>query len=399
MTLQRELDELERLLLPWFLVLLGNSTSVLAVQYFVKLFKGPEAHSNNQAMVCFFLAWLAHRVPARLKLKSVLQQREPPHRKNVNAPPYAHPWMHWILGVILKVTAFVMGVALQLRPGQPLATLAVLSVFAVLVHGHQTLQWWWSSACQRFWDVAARLWVTTLTFFTACTLYQWSVQSDSASRMILLGGVWPVLRHVIRWLLFRLLLDPHGRRGTVRVYTSLSLDLPLLICIYSRSSLPEVWSLLVCLSFVDAVCLSWLRLVGLDSMFSLSNLLWVHFIAVNFLGTLQPHRLHSSDITQRVWYSVISLTGVAVVSQLLTTWRCLSLVIPVTRRRRKGKPKPRTGCCPYVFHAQREDVSLDQDTDFSDRSIPTSRHVPELIYVISQSDAMCCAIWGVSKLV
>jgi hypothetical protein len=404
MNLLRELREVEHLLLPWLFILASSSVSLWGFQWFVRLFTTTQA----QARVCFFLGWYTHRLPTRLRLSELRFRVDQPATLDHQAPPFTVPWIHTMLGVMLTVICFVASVTLTLARDLWLSVLTLL-VFTAAKHCYQGLPFRWPSFQTRLWDHLAKLWISVFSISSAAS-YNYIMQQGpldpfkgelTTSRLIAGGVLWPMARHAARWALSKLLLDPHGSRGTVRVYTSMALDLPVLVAVYSQHSLQTVWVLMVCLTLVDSLAVVVLSSFGVSSMLAISNLLWVNLIALNsVLALRQTPRLTSSEFTQRVWYSVMYVVGVLGLSQLWQVavqrlWTARTPSFVYTRLSGAPRRPHRKRWCVPTLHSEPTDVRLDRDLDFSDLAIPTSRHVPHLLSVVAQSDSVCFSLWGV----
>jgi len=327
---------------------------------------------------------------------------------------------------MLKVIVFVVCVAYTSIPLYLLT--AFLMACSILKHVHRAMVWRYASRMAMVVDYIARIWVTVLTYSTSLSFFyltqshQWTtahVWSVLAS-----GLSWPLLRHGLRFAMSLLLVDPHGTRGTVRVYLSLALDLPVLISINAQNDMDVVWTMMVCLAIVDSAAWLWFKWMQVEGMFALSNLLWMNFISLSFLITLKsPEGLTTFQVTQRVWYAVIYLCLVVVLPTLYARvgtyvrekhkLRMMGLMqhrfidnehvsdLPLIldgRGQRDDIMQQRANkCCP-VIHAHAVDVKRDRQQDFSDESISASGHVMHLTRVVTQSDAVSFALWGVYQL-
>ena len=406
MYLLREVRELERMTLPWLFILVGNTVSVWFLQHLVHMFETP----TRQAKVCLFLAWYAHHVPVRLKLQSIYTQLEAPHRRNLHVPPQAQPFIYRSLQVMLVLGCFMLCVAATMDA--PLwVSLLLLVVFVWAKHALSAVPWHWPSQRMRSLFLGVKIWISLLTYGTAAAYFFIMQRHEFVTQQhqILVGLGWPLMRHVARWALSKLLADPHGTRGTVRVYTSLALDLPVLAAIYSQDRLESVWTLLICLAFVDSLALVVMELMGIVNMFALSNQLWMNLIALSFLLTLRKGRyLSTLQMTQRVWYATMYLGALVMLpflyhkaAQVLWTCKCplssYQRVIPATEEEEEEEEKE-PGCCPKL-HTDKADVVKDTDLDFSDQTLPASRHVLHLLSVVAQSDSICFALQAVFLIV
>ena len=257
------------MLLPWLTIIACNSVSVMVFQAFVLVFQRPV----TRARVCFFLSWYTHSMASRLRLPLRQYMRGSTTRLDPEASPSAQPWVHQGLYLVMVVICFVLSVTLSLEHSL-WHTTAWLLLFTALKHAHAVMHLRWPSVRSRVVDLVCKLWVSVLTYSTACSffylthkhlLYQ-SHRAMGPAHMLLGGVGWPVLRHLVRWAVFSLLLDPHGSRGPVRVYASLVLDLPLFISIFSQPGLETVWTLLVCTMIVDSLAVLCWRMARVSSM-------------------------------------------------------------------------------------------------------------------------------------
>lgn len=242
----------------------------------------------------------------------------------------------------------------------------------------------------------AKSWVTVLSFLSHTMLFivsqRYRLEEHNAAMVFLGGLVWPILRHAVRWAFSLLLMDPHGRRGTVRVFTTIALDLPVLICLNAQDSIEVVWVLVICLSLVDAVAAACFSAAGMGGMFSRSNLLWVSFISLSFTLTLKgPKGLTTGEVMQRVWFSVFYLATVTFLPALLHRSRTPT---PAASDLESLAAERQESWFP-TLHPEKADVPVDADLDFSEEAIPASRHVLELVTVVAQADSVCFSLWGI----
>lgn len=398
--------------IAWIMILWGSAVSMFVIGAFFLEFDD----INTRTRLCFFMSWYTHSTPRRLVL-------HPRHlvpgtmRVDLYAPPYTEPLIHQCLGFMLSVSVFVVCVTFTNLP-LPLLTLFLL-VCSVLKHAHRAMVWRYTSTASLVVDYIARTWVTILTYATSITFFyitqknQWT--SDGRAWKVLVGGLaWPLVRHGVRYTISLLLVDPHGTRGEVRVYTSLTLDLPVLISINAQDDIDVVWAMMVCLSIVDAGAFLMLRWLHVEGMFAVSNLLWMNFISLSFLITLKsPDGLTVFQVTQRVWYAVIYLCLVMVLPgayvrmgkfvaqqhrvKILEELYHLNAEYRDEAVQHEDDADSTKGCCP-VMHSRFSDVQRDKNQDFSDESVSTSGHVMGLTRVVKQADAVSFALWGIYQL-
>jgi len=393
--LKSELKELDRLIIPWAFILWGSSLSMVLIQMFVARF---DTH-NVKARVCFFIAWHAHTLPHRLILRP-RALRADTNKPDLEAPPYAQKNIHRVLGFMLHTFVFVISTAAQ---HISLATLSlILGLGLVFKHGHAALWWRYPSSSARTVDLVAKVWISLLSFashtglYVVSQRYRLTATSNTAWQVFFGGLAWPVLRHAARLAFSLLLMDPHGRRGTVRVFTAIALDLPVLICINIQDSIEVIWVLVICLSLVDSVASACFCAAGVGGMFSRSNLLWVSFISLSFTLTLKGHTdLTTWGVMQRVWFSVFYLVTVMFLPSLLLKLTSSTDHADEGPESLAELEQLRAQSWLPTLHPEKLDVPLDGDLDFSEEAIPASRHVMELITVVAQTDSVCFSLWGV----
>lgn len=392
----REFQEMERLLTPWLIILLGTNVTVFAVQGFITAF-----NIRNRVRVCCFLAWSAHTLPDRLSL--LYRAERQPGQMDHTAPVLSRTLPHKLGTVVMTVSAFVASVPLCMDHSLA-STVLVLACATVGKHAYQSLVWRWPSVGYQCLDVAIKSWISVVTYVTVVALFVFMEPKSGATpspRHWVLGGlVWPAVRHAVRWSLASLMVDPHGSRGTVRVYTSLAVDLPLFIMSYSQTNLTTVAALIISVTVVDVVISILLASRDKSTLFAVSNLPWVQIIAILFVPTLQPGTT-MVELLQRLWFGVMYLTVIGTLPGLLVRWhpRCRMRDIPYEKLTdQTEEPVVATAWWRQTWHTPAEQVERDPELDFSDAAIPTSRHVLRLVEVVAQADSICLCLQGMYYL-
>lgn len=403
--IKTELTELERMALPWIFVLLSNSVSVMAVQALVRAF---DEQSLMRVRVCLFLSWYTHTVPARMQLPLRRMRLDNPFKPDYDAPNTSQPWVYRTLGIILNVVCFVLSVAWPASESTLTHTVAWLIGLGAMRHSYHTLMFRYPSKAAVSVDVLCKFWSSLLSYLTAISFY--FVMSDTihfgdeSSPMLAFALLWPVLRHFCRWIIFRVLINPLGTRGTVRVFVSMSTDLPLFISIYTRRDMRVVFMMVVYTALVDCVAVQVLSWSNQQRMFSLSNMPWIHFIAISFLFNLRTEQfvITLSSVAERCWYAVLYMfvfCGLLLLVSTIDDMRSPAKVVQSDNALDEEPEIVDETCCGWrsvpVFHTNASHLEHAHDSlDFSDSAVPQSLHMHHLLQVVGQSDAVCLLMWA-----
>ena len=392
----REFLEMERLLVPWLIILLGTNVTVFAVQGFITSFE-----YSNRVRVCCFLAWSAHTLPDRLSLQ--LRMLTAKGTVDGDTPVLSRPLPHRIGAFVLATSVFVASVPLCMNRSLA-ATPVVLALATIGKHAYCSLLWHWPSLGCQILDVAIKSWISVVTYATVVSLFVFMTPHagtvPTPNHWILGGLVWPSVRHAIRWSLASLMVDPHGSRGTVRVYTSIAVDLPFFIMSYSQPTLTTVAALILSVTVVDVVISLVLVWLNKSTLFAISNLLWVQVIAIMFVPTLLPETT-MVDLLQRLWFGVMYLTVVGALPGILARWQpqCGQMRLKYDQLEEgDATDEVPSSWWRQSWHTPSSEVPRDPDLDFSDAAIPASRHVLRLVEVVAQADSICLFLQGMYYL-
>lgn len=405
----KEIQEMERMGVPWVCILWGSTVTMWVLQNIVSIFN---THTQR-ARLCFFFAWHFHRTPSRIRLPLRRFRLEDQTKLDVNAPYFTDPTIHRILGFMLSVCVFFASVStIHLAWWKLGCVLVVCTVFKLVL---EASLYRYPTQGSKFVDLTAKFCVTMLGFGSCMSFFYITQKRQFDPRNnpihVLTGGLtWPFVRHCLRYGVSLLLVDPRGSKGTVRVYNNLFFDLPVLISIFAQDDMDVVFTLMFCLGVVDAAAVLLFSGVGLQRMISLSNLLWMNFMALSFILTLKgPAGLTTVQVTQRVWYAIMYLSLVFALPQVYR--RVGRMVDPARAKEEEEESAPimlvdpdeerqeiearrRKSCCP-TLHASEVDVPYDSTMDFSESSVAASKHVLHLVKVVQESEAISFALWGV----
>lgn len=377
----QDVARFERDIWPWLWMWWGNLGSMALAQWVL----APLWPLALRSVAYFYLMWCLHgEVPLPPGLAGARVDLAP--RTTLER---ARLWLG------RGVTGVALAGALVWGPWW----LITVKVGATAWRHHLHLRRRWPDPAQRWtrrtWAVRHTL-ASVLSLGLGVGLFLWHrhaqdpTQAAQPRHAVVLGLVYPAVRHVARVVLAYLVGDPTGRHRPCRLWVQISVDLPLYVMLYAQETLGFTWAVVCGTTAVDVVAAAWWWTRPSRRLFTWSTAVWLQLVALAAVLTLWPaeERLEhvqprTVDLTERLLFAWVYVLALGLAPGLL--WHGAAAVrawVPEWQRRRRGGFQPLSPLpvpAPPMSTTRLRDLEPDV----------TYRSVQALWRVASQLDAVC----------